>query len=96
MKLLKEEQEQEFKSQISRQDAGLSEVEDKAKEVQNPVYADAMREFDRTKKLRDEYIESNMESAKQDVSYTPKMPKNEMLKKMYLSESLFESEDSDG
>ena len=68
----------------------LSDVEDKAKEVQNPVYADAIRGIKRADKAREEYRKLPKAEVREEK---PKVKGNPNLKKMYLSESLFEDYD---
>ena len=68
----------------------FSDVEDKAKEVQNPVYADAIRGIKRADKAREEYRKLPKAEVREEK---PKVKGNPNLKKMYLSESLFEDYD---
>lgn len=72
------------------QTESLSEVEDKAREAQNPVYADAIRGIKRADKAREEYRKLPKAQKREE---NPKVKGNSDMKKMYLSESLFEDYD---
>lgn len=72
------------------QTESLSEVEDKAREAQNPVYADAIRGIKRADKAREEYRKLPKAEKREE---NPKVKGNSDMKKMYLSESLFEDYD---
>ena len=72
------------------QTESLSEVEDKAREAQNPVYADAIRGIKRADKAREEYRKLPKAEEREE---NPKVKGNSDMKKMYLSESLFEDYD---
>lgn len=72
------------------QTESLSDVEDKAREVQNPVYADAIRGIKRADKAREEYRKLPKAEKREE---NPKVKENSDMKKMYLSESLFEDYD---
>ncbi len=66
----------------------ILKVDDKAIEVQNPVYAQATRDRIKAEEIKDENTKiAKAEEHKEKVE-APKM--NEGAKKMYLSESLFE------
>lgn len=70
----------------------FSDVEDKAKEVQNPVYADAIRGIKRADKAREEYRKLPKAEVREE---NPKVKGTPEMKKMYLSESLFDDFDDD-
>lgn len=72
------------------QTESLSEVEEKAREAQNPVYADAIRGIKRADKAREEYRKLPKAEEREE---NPKVKGNSDMKKMYLSESLFEDSD---
>ena len=65
----------------------LSDVEDKAREVQNPVYADAIRGIKRADKAREEYRKLPKAEVREEK---PKFKGTQNMKKMHLDESLFE------
>ena len=65
----------------------LSDVEDKAREVQNPVYANAIRGIKRADKAREEYRKLPKAEVREEK---PKFKGTQNMKKMHLSESLFE------
>lgn len=75
------------KYNLKPQTESLSEVEDKAREAQNPVYADAIRGIKRADKAREEYRKLPKAEVREE---NPKVKGNSDMKKMYLSESLFE------
>ena len=62
-------------------------VEDKARETLNPVYADTMRRMKETDKRRKNATKLSSDT----IVKEPKPVKNELLRKMHLSESLFET-----
>lgn len=69
-----------------------TDIDTKAKEVVNPVYADAIKGIKRADKAREEYRKlpkAEVREEKPKVKGTPEM------KKMYLSESLFDDFDDD-
>lgn len=74
------------------QTESLSEVEDKAREAQNPVYADAIRGIKRADKAREEYRKLPKAEVREEK---PKFKGTPEMKKMYLSESLFDDFDDD-
>ena len=83
-----------FKDMITTQDVHYSELEDKAREVQTPVYADAMRELKKNAKTRKEFVDDRIEEVQKKDGPRENNPKRtEAQKKMYLSESLFEATD---
>lgn len=71
-----------------QQGAKVSEVEDKAKEAQNPVYADATRSLKRNQKVKADTIKVEAEPKHDEKPKKPKMVPG--AKKMKLDESLFE------
>lgn len=75
------------KYNLKPQTESLSEVEDKAREAQNPVYADAIRGIKRADKAREEYRKLPKAEVREEK---PKFKGTQNMKKMYLSESLFE------
>lgn len=66
------------------------DIETKARETVNPVYADAIRQL----KVNDEKREAARKLPATPKTEEPKPIKNELLKKMHLSESLFEDTDN--
>ncbi len=62
-----------------------TEIEEKARETVNPVYADTMRRMKDDDKKREEATKLSSDT----IAKEPKPVKNELLKKMYLSESFF-------
>ena len=64
------------------------DIETKARETVNPVYADAIRQL----KVNDEKREADRKLPATPKTEEPKPIKNELLKKMHLSESLFDNE----
>lgn len=76
----------------------MSTVEDKAYEAQKPAYADAIRQMAKTNKVRREKIDADMESAKSKNEATDnagiEVKGTAEMKKMHLSESLFEDIDN--
>ena len=72
-----------------QQGAKVSEVEDKAKEAQNPVYADATRSLKRNQKVKADTIKVEAEPKHEEKPKKPKMVPG--AKKLKLDESLFES-----
>ena len=87
-----------FKDMITTQGIHYSDLEDKAREVQPPVYADAMRELKKNAKTRKEFVDDRIEEVtKYKEGPMENKPKTtEAQKKMYLSESLFEAIDEKG
>lgn len=75
------------KYNLKPQTESLSEVEEKAREAQNPVYADAIRGIKRADKAREEYRKLPKAEVREEK---PKFKGTQNMKKMYLSESLFE------
>ena len=75
------------KYNLKPQNESLSEVEDKAREAQNPVYADAIRGIKRADKAREEYRKLPKAEVREEK---PKFKGTQNMKKMHLSESLFE------
>ncbi len=66
-----------------------TEIEEKARETVNPVYADAMRRMKDDDKKREKATKLSSDT----IAKEPEPVKNELLKKMYLSESLFNNEE---
>ena len=66
------------------------DIETKARETVNPVYADAIRQL----RVNDEKREAARKLPATPKTEEPKPIKNELLKKMHLSESLFEDTDN--
>ena len=87
-----------FKDMITTQGIHYSDLEDKAREVQPPVYADAMRELKKNAKTRKEFVDDRIEEVtKYKEGPMENKPKTtEAQKKMYLSESLFETTNEKG
>lgn len=79
------------KYNLKPQTESLSEVEDKAREAQNPVYADAIRGIKRANKLKDEFTKMGEVPKREENPRLPQTVKG--AKKLYLSESLFEDYD---
>lgn len=73
----------------AQQSEKISEVEDKAKEVQNPVYADATRQMKKTAKVKADTVKVEAEPKHEEKPKKPKMAPG--AKKMQLDESLFEA-----
>lgn len=71
----------------------LSDVEDKAKEVYGPVYADAIRGIKRANKLKDEFTKMGEVPKREENPRLPQTVKG--AKKLYLSESLFDDFDDE-
>ena len=67
-----------------------TDIDTKAVEVANPVYADAIRGIKRADKAREEYRKLPKAEKREE---NPKVKGNSHMKKMYLSESLFEDYD---
>lgn len=67
-----------------------TDIDTKAKEVVNPVYADAIKGIKRADKAREEYRKLPKAEVREE---NPKVKGNSDMKKMYLSESLFEDTD---
>lgn len=65
------------------------DIETKARETVNPVYADAIRQL----RVNDEKREAARKLPATPKTEEPKPIKNELLKKMHLSESLFNNEE---
>ena len=65
------------------------DIETKARETVNPVYADAIRQL----RVNDEKREAARKLPATPKTEEPKPIKNELLKKMHLSESLFDNEE---
>ena len=61
------------------------DIETKARETVNPVYADAIRQL----RVNDEKREADRKLPATPKTEEPKPIKNELLKKMHLSESFF-------
>lgn len=68
-----------------------SEVEDEAKEVQNPVYADATRQMKKTTEVKEDTTKVEKEEKHEEKAKNPKMVA--AAKKLKLDESLFEDID---
>lgn len=78
------------KYNLKPQNESYLDVEDKAKEVYGPVYADAIRGIKRADKAREEYRKLPKAEVREEK---PKFKGTQNMKKMYLSESLFEDSD---
>ena len=72
----------------AQQSNKISEVEDSAKEVQNPVYADATRQMKKTAEVKEETVKVEKEEEHSEKAKNPKMTAG--AKKMKLDEALFE------
>ena len=72
----------------AQQSNKMSEVEDNAKEVQNPVYADATRQMKKTAEVKEETVKVEKEEDHSEKAKNPKMATG--AKKMKLDEALFE------
>ena len=78
----------------SQQSEKMSEVEDNAKEVQNPVYADAIRQMKQTAKVKADTIKVEKEPKREEKPKKPKM--NDGAKKLKLNEDFYHDEDEEG
>ena len=79
------------KETISNQSKTIEEVDDKAKSIMKPVYANAMRNFKKTDKVRQDHINTSINSAcKKPEPEQTVLRLTDAQKKIYLSESLFE------
>ena len=67
-------------------------AEIKAVESQNPVYADAKRQMEKTNQLRIDTTKVEKEMKREEKPKRPKMAQG--AKKMHLDESLFEMNDN--
>lgn len=76
------------KYNLKPQNESYLDVEDKAKEVYGPVYADAIRGIKRANKLKDEFTKMGEVPKREENPRLPQTVKG--AKKLYLSESLFE------
>lgn len=72
-----------------QQSETITDVENTAKEVQTPVYADAIRQMKKTAKLKKDTIKVETEPKHEEKPKKPKMASG--AKQMQLDESLFES-----
>lgn len=79
------------KYNLKPQNESYLDVEDKAKEVYGPVYADAIRGIKRANKLKDEFTKMGEVPKREENPRLPQTVKG--AKKLYLSESLFEEYD---
>ena len=79
------------KYNLKTQNESYLDVEDKAKEVYGPVYADAIRGIKRANKLKDEFTKMGEVPKREENPRLPQTVKG--AKKLYLSESLFEDYD---
>ena len=79
------------KYNLKPQNESYLDVEDKAKEVYGPVYADAIRGIKRANKLKDEFTKMGEVPKREENPRLPQTVKG--AKKLYLSESLFEDYD---
>lgn len=77
---------------ISTQSEQISDVAKEGVEAMRPDYADAMRNLKKTAKIRKDIVDTNIENAKKkDGPVETKIKGTPAQKKMYLSESLFET-----